>query len=71
MSMENSLNLMNAKKAYENGEWDMFCLITSVDWGKQCYFEQDNGVVFSGRSGKYLRDREEAYKEYLDAISVY
>lgn len=58
------------RKAHDNGEWEMFCLITSVEYGKECYFEQDNGVVYSRRTHKYLKDREEAYKEFLDEIKM-
>lgn len=57
-------------KDYLDGEWDMFDLITSVYYGKQYYFLQDDGkIVYSRASGKYL-SRDEAYQEFLDYISM-
>ena len=50
--------------SYERGRWDMFEEITSSMYGKQCYFMQDNGVVYSRLSDKYLTI-EEAYNELL------
>lgn len=49
------------------GEWDMFELITSVWYGKQCYFVEENGVVYSRVSGKYM-SVDEAIKEFLGRI---
>lgn len=53
---------------YERGEWDMFVLITSTWYGKQCYFAESNGTVYSRESCRYLKDKEEAYKEFLDEV---
>lgn len=53
--------------AYDAGLWDMFDSITSVWYGKQCYFPQDNGIVYSRYSGKYM-PRDEAIQEFLNAI---
>lgn len=39
---------------YERGQWEMFSLLTSVYWGKQYYFMEDNGLVYSRDSGKYM-----------------
>ena len=53
---------------YERGEWDMFQLITSVEYGKQCYsLEEDPDIVYSRRSHTTMK-REDAYKEYLKYI---
>ncbi len=49
---------------YEKGEWDMFELITSAYYGKQYYFLEPSGVVYSRESGKYIK-RDEAYREFL------
>lgn len=49
------------------GEWDMFELITSVWYGKQCYFVEENGVVYSRVSCKYM-SVDEAIKEFLGRI---
>ena len=52
---------------YEQGEWDMFCLITSTYFGKEYYFLQDNGWVYSRESCQFLTV-EEAYQEFLKII---
>ena len=53
--------------AYERGKWDMFELITSAEYGKQCYFLQYDGSVYSRRSCQCMT-ADEAYKEFLDSI---
>lgn len=50
---------------YEKGEWNMFELITSIWYGKQYYFLEENGIVYSRASCNYM-SREEAYQEFLD-----
>lgn len=52
---------------YEKGKWDIFVLLSSAWWGKQYYFLQDNGIVYSRKSGKYMT-RDEAYCEFADEI---
>ena len=52
---------------YEKGEWDMFELITSVWYGKQYYFLEDDNLVYSRASRSYMT-RVEAYNEFLKAI---
>lgn len=51
----------------KQGEWEMFELITSVYFGKQYYFRQGNGIVYSRESGKYLQE-DEAIREFLEII---
>jgi len=46
------------------GEWDMFELITSTWYGKQCYFMEDNGIVYSRVSCKHM-SVDDAIKEFL------
>lgn len=53
---------------YEAGEWDMFELITSAWYGKQCYGLEDNGMVYSRRSCETMK-RDAAYMEFIDAIA--
>lgn len=62
--------LNSDRSQYEKGEWDMFETITSAYNGKQYYFLQDDGRVYSRESGKYLT-KEEAYDEFLSQIGVY
>ena len=49
---------------FERGEFEMFELITSVYYGKQYYFLQDNGMVYSRESGKEMV-MDEAVSEFL------
>ena len=52
------------------GEWDMFELITSVYYGKQYYFLQDdNEIVYSRASGKYM-SVDKAIEEFLSKIAI-
>lgn len=55
---------------YERGRFDMFNLISSVWYGKQCYFMQDNGIIYSRYSGKYMR-AEDSYSEFISMIGDY
>ena len=52
---------------YELGQWDMFVMLSSAWWGKQYYFMQDNGWVYSRKSGKYMTV-EQAYNEFTNEI---
>ena len=45
---------LDANEYRKRGEWDMFELITSVWYGKQCYFEEDNGMAYSRKSHKTM-----------------
>ena len=51
----------------KRGEWDMFELITSAYFGKQYYFLQEDGIVYSRQSCKYMT-RDKAIQEFLDII---
>ena len=53
------------KDAYE-----MFKLISGVYFGKQYYFEQNNGIVYSRLSNSYIT-KDDALKEFLDEIQSY
>lgn len=52
---------------YVSGEWDMFNLLTSCEYGKQCYFLQDNGIVYSRRSHTYMTF-DDAVEEFITAM---
>ena len=49
---------------FELGEFEMFEVITSVYYGRQYYFLQDNGMVYSGESGKEMV-MHDAVSEFL------
>lgn len=49
------------------GKWDMFDLITSAYYGKMMYSKQDNGIVYSRYSCKYM-SMDEAIMEFLALI---
>lgn len=52
---------------YQQGQWDMFELISSVWHGKQYYFLESNTVVYSRASNSYLTI-DEAFAEFLSFI---
>lgn len=54
-------------KAQITDAWEMFELITSVWFGKQCYGAQENGLVYSRMSCKAMT-KDDAIREFLDAI---
>ena len=47
--------------------WEMFSLITSVWYGKQYYFMQDNGLVYS-RKSHLTMTKGDALDEFLKEI---
>ena len=47
--------------------WDMFVTISSAYWGKQYYFLQDNGAVYSRKSCNYMTF-DEAVSEFCRTI---
>lgn len=47
--------------------WEIFELITSIWHGKQYYFMQPTGVVYSRESGEYLT-QEQALNEFTRRI---
>lgn len=53
---------------YNKGQWDMFELITNAYFGKQYYFPQADGTIYSRYSGTYIT-REEAAKQFLDELN--
>ena len=57
-------------QAYEDGfadgEWEMFERISNVIYGKQCYFLEDTGIVYSRITCKNLPSKEDAYEEFID-----
>lgn len=53
---------------YNSYAWEVFDLITSTYYGKQMYFLEPSGVVFSRYSGTYFKDMNEALNEFLGLI---
>ena len=53
---------------YDEGFWDVFSMITSVDYGKERFFLQDDGRVYDREIGDYYRNKEEALGKYLEEI---
>ena len=54
---------------YELGEWDMFELITSAWYGKQYYFLDQDGYVYSRLSHTSM-EKEKAVQEFITAIGL-
>ena len=53
---------------YDEGFWDAFSMITSVDYGKERFFLQDDGRVYDRDKAVYYRHKEEALGKYLEEI---
>lgn len=53
---------------YDQGRFDMLHLISSIEYGKQCYFLQDNDMVYSRRSCKYVT-LEAAIEEFAEIMN--
>lgn len=51
----------------KEAEWEMFELISSAYYGKEMYFMEDNGIVFSRYSHKYMRV-DDAIREFVSLI---
>lgn len=49
------------------GEWDMFDLITSTYYGKRMYFREENGIVYSRHTCRYMT-MHDALSEFLGLI---
>ena len=54
--------------AFNDGEWSMFEQITSAYYGKQFYFLEPDGTVYSRLSSKTFGCKEDAYKEFINEI---
>ena len=52
---------------YERGEYDLLLLLSSAWYGKQYYFAESNGIIYSRDSGKYMT-LDEAISEFLEKI---
>lgn len=51
---------------YQQGRWDMFETFSTIEYGKQCYFLQDNGIVYSRRTGKHM-SFDDAINEFCNS----
>lgn len=58
-----------AEKDETNDPWLLFDLLTSTAYGKQAYFLQDNGLIYSRVSHKTLKDFHEAINDWCDYCS--
>ena len=52
---------------YERGEYELLLLLSSAWYGKQYYFAQSNGIIYSRDSGKYM-SLDEAISEFAKKI---
>lgn len=62
-----SVPTADAVEIKKEGEWEMFDLISSAYYGKRMYFKQDNGIVYSRYSCKYM-SVDEAILEFVSLI---
>ena len=62
-----SIPAVNDVELRDIGEWDMFDLISSAYFGKQMYFREENGVVYSRHTCRYMT-MHDALREFLGLI---
>ena len=53
---------------FQKGEYEVLDLISSAWYGKQYYFLQDNGIVYSRKSGNYMT-LDGAIEEFVEEMS--
>ena len=56
------------QSAFDDGEWYMFERITSAYYGKEYYFLESDGTVYSRLCCKTLKCKEDAYREFIEEI---
>ena len=49
---------------FQKGMFKMFKMITSAYWGKEMYFLQDNNIVYSRYSSRYM-SLDKAFYEFI------
>lgn len=68
LAVEQNMNTPEMSRCYDEGsaagEWEMFELITSAYFGKQYYFRERDGMVYSKNSGQYM-SFSDAVNEFL------
>ena len=62
------MGMVELKSDFERGEWSMFKQITDVYFGKEYYFLESNGTVYSRLSHQTLRDKQTAYNEFAEYV---
>lgn len=53
----------------ESREWELFDLLSSAWYGKQCYSRQEDGTVYSRQSCEYLTF-DQAIDEFANELTV-
>lgn len=52
---------------YDKGRWEVLLIASNAEYGKQCYFLQDDGAIYSRNCGKNLT-LDEAIVEFADRL---
>ena len=60
--------LENHVDQLETRGWELFALLSSAWYGKDCYFKQDDGTVYSRASCQYL-SFDQATDEFATALT--
>lgn len=55
------------RQAYQKGRFDCLDYLSGMDYGKQVYFLQDDGTVYSRNSCKYM-SLDDAISEYGEEL---
>lgn len=52
---------------YDKGRWEVLLIASNAEYGKQCYFLQDDCAIYSRYSGKNLT-LDEAVVEFVNRL---
>lgn len=63
-------SILSSSRDWHKEFFDFLTSISTASHGKQQYFEQDNGMIYSRISGKYLT-LEEAEREYVKELEAW
>ena len=67
--LENQIGELTEKvEQLETRGWELFALLSSAWYGKDCYFKQDDGTVYSRASCQYL-SFDQAADEFATALT--
>lgn len=57
-------DMLSLIQQLESEKWELFDLLSSAWYGKQTYFKQEDGTVYSRMSGEYL-----SFDQAIDAFA--
>lgn len=56
-------------KEAEDAGFEVLCLISSAEYGKQRFFKESTGLIYDRKDAEYLHDCNAALEKYLKEVS--